>query len=299
MKSSISADKSGDKPSPNAGQATVLAGVCGWPIHHSLSPLLHNFWLKEIGLKGAYVHFAVRPDDALHAFKTLKHTSISGVNVTQPLKRLAFEAADSRTPDAEKLGVANCLYKREGKLIAHNTDMQGFAAPLLQKVNARQLLNSPTFLIGTGGASRAVIGALLAMGIPEIRLCGRTDSKVEEICQQINVPSLYPVKWADRLTALSGAKLIINATSGGMKGKPPLDISLARATPGALVYDLIYTPQITPLLSEAKYRGFDILGGLDMLVEQARPSFKLFYGVEPPAGLDPRPLLTKMLATRV
>lgn len=304
----MSADKTGEIPVPNppqgeptptnAAQTTMLAGVCGWPIHHSLSPFLHNFWLKELGLKGAYVHFAVRPDEAVHAFQTLKRTSISGVNVTLPLKRLAFEAADSRTPDAQKLGVANCLYKREGKLIAHNTDMQGFAAPLLKKVNARELLNAPTFLIGSGGASRAVIGALLAMGIPEIRVCGRTDSKVEDICAQINVPSPYPVKWADRLTALSGAKLIINATAGGMEGKPALDISLARATPGALIYDLIYTPQITPLLSEAKYRGHDILGGLDMLVEQARPSFKLFYGIEPPAGLDPRPLLTKILASR-
>ncbi len=274
---------------------TTLAGVCGWPIHHSLSPVLHNFWLKKLGINGAYVHFAVRPDEAIYAFKSLKKTSISGVNVTLPLKTLAFEAADIRTPDAQKLGVANCLYKRKGQLVAHNTDMQGFAAPLLKAMNTRQLINSPAFLVGTGGAARAVIGALLAMGIPEIRLCGRTDAKSEALCAEINVPSLYAVKWADRATALAGAGLIINASAGGMRGKPALDLTLARATRGVLVYDLIYTPEYTPLLMEAKYRGHQTLGGLQMLIEQARPSFKLFYGVEPPTDYDPSAVLLKAL----
>jgi len=122
-----------------------LAGVCGWPIHHSLSPLLHNFWLKELDLSGAYVHFAVRPDEALRAFKSLKSTSIAGVNVTQPLKEIAFQAADEQTPDATKLGVANCLYKRGDKLIAHNTDLEGFAAPLINAMGARQLSEKPAF----------------------------------------------------------------------------------------------------------------------------------------------------------
>jgi len=274
---------------------TQLAGVCGWPIHHSLSPLLHNYWLKELGVKGAYVHFAVRPDEAIYAFQSLKHTSISGVNVTLPLKKLAYEAADIRTPDAQKLGVANCLYKRNGKLIAHNTDMHGFAAPLLKKMSPRRLMNSPAFLIGTGGAARAVIGALLAMGVPEIRLCGRREASVENLCSEINVPSLYAVKWEDRHSALAGAGLIINASAGGMRGKGDLDFSLARAMPEAFVYDLIYTPQVTKLLGEAKYRGHETLGGLEMLIEQARPSFKFFYGVEPPADSDPSEVLIKAL----
>lgn len=274
---------------------TKLAGVCGWPIHHSLSPVLHNFWLKELGLPGAYVHFAVRPDEALRAFKSLKATSISGVNVTQPLKQLAFEAADEQTPDASKLGVANCLYKRDGKLIAHNTDLEGFAAPLIKAMGAKALSEKPALIIGTGGASRAVIGALLALNVPEIRITGRTDSKAEDLVNMVNVPSFYAVPWQHRNVAVASSGLVINATSGGMKGKPQLNIDISKAEPGTFVYDLIYTPRHTKLLRKAKKVGCETLGGLEMLIAQARPSFKLFYGVNPPAEPDPSEMLFKAL----
>ena len=275
-----------------------LAGVCGWPIHHSLSPLLHNFWLKELGLSGAYVHFAVRPDEALRAFKSLKATSIAGVNVTQPLKELAFQAADEQTPDATKLGVANCLYKRGDKLIAHNTDLEGFAAPLINAMGARQLSEKPALIIGTGGASRAVIGALLALNVPEIRITGRTNSKAEALTSMVNVPSFYAVPWEERNVAIETAGLIINATSGGMTGKPQLDVDISRAQVGSFVYDLIYTPRQTKLLRLAKAGGCKTLGGLEMLIAQARPSFKLFYGAAPPAQPDPSKMLFQALKAR-
>lgn len=277
---------------------TKLAGVCGWPIHHSLSPLLHNFWLKEIGLSGAYVHFAVRPDEAIRAFKNLKATSISGVNVTAPLKSLAFEAADKHTPDATKLGVSNCLYKRDGKLIAHNTDLEGFAAPLIKMMGAKNLSESSALIIGTGGASRAVIGALLALNVPEIRITGRRDVKAEELVGMVNVPSFYGVPWQHRNVAVMSSDLIINATTGGMMGKPQLDLDISKAEPGTFVYDLIYTPRQTKLLRNAKAAGCQTLGGLEMLIAQARPSFKLFYGVNPPAEPDPSEMLYKALKAR-
>ncbi len=272
-----------------------LAGVCGWPIHHSLSPVLHNYWLKELGLSGAYVHFAVRPDEAVRAFKSLKSTSISGVNVTAPLKALAFEAADERTPDATKLGVSNCLYKRDGKLIAHNTDLEGFAAPLIRAMGAKSLAEKPALIIGTGGASRAVIGALLALNVPEIRITGRTDSKAAQLVNMVNVPSFYMVPWEHRNVALASSGLIINATTAGMTGKPQLDLDISKAVPGTFVYDLIYTPRQTRLLRNAKAARCETLGGLEMLIAQARPSFKLFYGVNPPAEPDPSELLYKAL----
>jgi len=275
-----------------------LAGVCGWPIHHSLSPVLHNFWLKQLGLSGAYVHFAVRPDEAIRAFKSLKRTSISGVNVTTPLKALAFEAADERTPDATKLGVSNCLYKREGKLIAHNTDLEGFAAPLIKSMGAKALSEKSALIVGTGGASRAVIGALLALNVPEIRITGRTDSKAEDLVDMVNVPSFYAVPWEHRNVAVASSGLIINATTGGMTGKPQLDLDISQARPGTFVYDLIYTPRQTKLLRNAKKAGCEVLGGLEMLIAQARPSFKLFYGVNPPAEPDPSELLFKALKDR-
>jgi len=272
-----------------------IAGVAGWPIHHSLSPLMHTFWLQRAGVRGAYIPFAVRPDEALYAFKTLPKTSLAGMNVTMPLKRLAFEAADMHTADAEKLGVSNCLYVREGKLVAHNTDMEGFAAPLLARLSPSVISSRPCVLIGAGGASRAVIGALLSLGVPEIRLINRTDETAQKLADAIAIPSLYARPWADRHGAMEGAGLIVNSSAAGMKGKGALDLNLDMAPHDAVVYDLVYNPQVTPLLKQAAGKGLQIIGGLDMLIAQARPSFKAFYGIDSPAD-DPAPLFMQALA---
>ncbi|CAM3841085.1 shikimate dehydrogenase [Litorimonas haliclonae] len=276
-----------------------LAGVCGWPIHHSLSPVLHNYWLKAAGISGAYIPFAVRPDNAVAAFQSLKYTSISGVNVTLPLKRQAFLAADDHTPDALKLGVSNCLFKRDGKLIGHNTDLEGFATPLLSKIAASELSQSSVLLIGAGGASRAVIGALLSLNVPEIKIANRTDSKAESLAESVNLPSLYAVPWESRNAAVASSQVIINASSAGMSGYSDLDLDLETARPGTLVYDLIYTPRRTGLLKEAERRGCETLGGLSMLIEQARPSFRHFFGEAPPKDLDPTETLYAALKSGV
>lgn len=274
-----------------------LAGVCGWPIHHSLSPLLHSYWLKEMGIGGAYVPFAVDPKDAVQAFRTLKHTSISGVNVTLPLKSAAFQAADVATEEAQKLGVANCLYKSRGQLVAHNTDLEGFAAPLITKLGADRVQNCSALVIGAGGASRAVLGALLSLGVPEICLINRTDAKAEDLVGQVDVPSLYAMPWAQRQEAVARADLIVNASAAGMTGKPDLDISLQNGRSGGLVYDLIYTPRMTRLMKEGQAKGMETLGGLEMLIAQARPSFKLFFGRTPLPHLDPTEVLFDALKT--
>ncbi len=272
-----------------------LAGVCGWPIHHSLSPLLHSYWLKEMKVAGAYVAFAVNPKNAVEAFRSLKRTSISGVNVTLPLKSAAFSAADLATEEAQKLGVANCLYKSRGQLVAHNTDLEGFAAPLIAKLGAARVQNLSVLVIGAGGASRAVLGALLSLGVPEICLINRTDEKAEDLAGQVNVPSLYALPWEQRQEAVGRADLIINASAAGMSGKPDLDISLENGRSGALVYDLIYTPRVTSLMKQAKAHDMDTLGGLEMLIAQARPSFKLFFGQTPPMDLNPTHMLFEAL----
>lgn len=264
-----------------------LAGVCGWPIHHSLSPVLHNYWLKHSSIAGAYIPFAVRPDKAIEAFQSLKHTSIMGVNVTLPLKRQAFLAADEHTSDAERLGVSNCLYKSGEKLIAHNTDMEGFATPLLRKINAKKLAESSVLLIGAGGAARAVIGALLSLNVPEIRVTNRTDAKAEVVVNEVNLPSLNNLLWSQRNEAVANADIIVNSTSAGMAGYPPLDVCLKKIRPETLVYDLIYTPRRTPFMKAAERQGCEVLGGLDMLIEQARPSFRHFFGSLPSNEVDP------------
>jgi shikimate dehydrogenase len=237
------------------------------------------------------VPFAVEPKTAVEAFRSLKQTSIVGVNVTLPLKTAAFQSADIATEDAQKLGVANCLYKSSGQLVAHNTDLEGFAAPLIAKIGVGRLQNGSALVIGAGGASRAVLGALLSLGVPEICLVNRTDSKAEDLVDQVDVPSLYTLPWARREEAMSRADLIINASAAGMSGKPDLDVSVENCRDDALIYDLIYTPRITPLMEAAQARGLDTLGGLEMLIAQARPSFKLFYGMLPPTDIDPTDML--------
>jgi shikimate dehydrogenase len=258
---------------------------------------MHSYWLKEMGLPGAYIHFAVSPKNAVDAFRTLKQTSISGVNVTLPLKSAAFKAADVATEEAQKLGVANCLYKSRGQLVAHNTDLEGFAAPLVSKMGVERLQKASVLVIGAGGASRAVLAGLLSLGAPEVCLVNRTDSKAENLAEQVNVPSLYALPWAQRQDAVARADLIINASAAGMAGKPKLDLSLAQGRPGALVYDLIYTPRETLLMQDAKKHGMETLGGLEMLIAQGRPSFKLFFGKTPPGNLDPSETLFDALRT--
>lgn len=276
-----------------------LAGVCGWPIHHSLSPVIHNYWLKESGLSGAYIPFAVRPDEARRAFQSLKQTSISGVNVTLPLKREAFLAADECTPEAKKLGVANCLYKRDGKLIGHNTDLEGFTRPLLKHFDAKRLAHSSVLLVGAGGAAKAVIGALLSLNVPEIRVVNRTDEKAEKLVESLNLPSVVFTPWSDRQNYVVPSDILVNATSAGMAGYPALDISLTGMNKDSLVYDLIYTPRITPLLKDAQKQGCKTLGGLEMLIAQARPSFRLFFGETASPDSDPSEVLYSALKSGI
>lgn len=273
-----------------------IAGVTGWPVHHSLSPVLHNYWLKQCGLKSAYTMFAVHPDEAVRAFKSLPRTTIAGVNVTIPLKQKAYEAADEVSPDAQMLGVCNLLYVQDDKLIGHNTDMEGFTEPLLRRVGQGFVKNNTVLVIGAGGAARAVLGALLNMGAAEIRLINRTDERAQELVAAVNVPSLTAIAWEDRQIAVYGAGLIINASSAGMGGKNALDIKLDYAAPDGWVYDLIYTPRKTPLLKQAKKQGLNIIGGLDMLIAQARPSFHLLYGESAPINSDVKEVVEQHLA---
>ena len=272
-----------------------LAGVCGWPIHHSLSPQLHSFWLRRLGIAGAYVPFLVRPDEALSAFRDLIKTSIVGVNVTLPLKRIALDAADEASEDAQQLGAANVLYRRQGRLVAHNTDREGFAAPLLGRFSPTELSRASALVLGAGGAARAVVGALVGLGLPEVRITARRHAQAEALADGLALPSVHAVPWERRTDALGGAALVVNATAGGMSGKPDLDLDMDAAAPGAVAYDLVYTPQETRFLRDAAARGLDTIGGLEMLIAQARPAFALFYGKTPPADLDPTPALAPYL----
>ena len=239
--------------------------------------------------------FAVHPDEAVYAFQSLKRTTINGLNVTIPLKGKAFEAADKVTPDAEKLGVCNLLYKRDDLLIGHNTDMEGFAGPLLKHIGHNFVLNNAVTVVGAGGAARAALGALLAIGAPEIRLINRTDERSEALVTNINVPNLYAMPWKDRQQAVRNTGLLINASSAGMKNKNHLDISVSQMSENGWIYDLVYTPLETLLLKKGKQAGLNTLGGLEMLIEQARPSFRYLFGADSPRNCQVESLLIEHL----
>lgn len=279
----------------SASPIPKLAGVCGWPIHHSLSPLLHTHWLRELGLRGAYVPFMVKPWEAQRAFRDLTRTTISGVNVTLPLKGDAYRAADQTTDEAQRIGAVNCLYVRGGKLIGHNTDLAGFSDPLRARRTSTQLRKTTAMVVGAGGAARAVIAALLDLGVPEVIIINRTDSKAQDLVSQAGLPSFYALPWDMRKLAVKRAGIIVNASSAGMSGYPALDLSLDDAQRDTLVYDLVYVPENTSLLVDARRRRLETLGGLDMLIAQARPSFHLFFGQSAPET-DPSDILRRALA---
>ncbi|WP_418152419.1 shikimate dehydrogenase [Litorimonas sp. RW-G-Af-16] len=165
----------------------------------------------------------------------------------------------------------------------------------MQHVKATDLAKSTVLIIGAGGAAKAVIGALLSLGVPEIRVTNRNDAKAADLVAMADLPSLYAVPWAERHESLRSADIVVNSSAGGMAGKPPLDFDLTNAPDTAFIYDLIYTPRMTPLLKAAKRQKLAYLGGLDMLIAQAKPSFRLFYGTNPKAGSDPTEVLLSAL----
>jgi shikimate dehydrogenase len=260
-----------------------LAGVMGWPVSHSRSPQLHGYWLAQYGIDGAYLPFAVRPEDLGEALKALPKLGIRGVNLTIPHKEAALSHLSEIEPRARLIGAVNTVViSEDGRLLGSNTDIEGFRAALL--ANGAALDTSrPTVVLGAGGAARAVVAALAALGFSAIRIVNRTAARAGALCATMKGqgPALSPVAWADRGAALEGAGLLVNTTSLGMTGAPALDLDLAPLPRGAVVADIVYVPLETPLLASARARGLAAVDGLGMLLHQARPGFKAWFGVDP------------------
>ncbi len=262
------------------GRAKV-AGVMGWPVAHSLSPRLHNFWLDQYKLDGAYVPLAVEPEQFPQALRVLAHLGFAGVNITVPHKEAAFETVDEADPAARRIGAVNTVVVRpDGSLFGSNTDGAGFLAHLAVSQAGFDVTAGPAIVIGAGGAARALVAALTEAGAPEVRLCNRTVARAEEIALGLGA-SVRVINWVDRARALAGAKLLVNATTQGMVGEKPLSLDLTELPADAVVYDIVYAPERTPLLAAAADRGNPVIGGLGMLMHQAVPAFKAFFGPEP------------------
>jgi shikimate dehydrogenase len=280
------------------GDPARIAGVVGWPVDHSLSPTLHGAWIAALKLDAAYLAFAVPPQEAEAALRGLAATGLAGVNVTVPHKEVALKVAERASPSATRIGAVNLLtVDDQGRLVADNTDALGFLDGL---VRAGHDGAGPAAILGAGGAARAVVVALADAGCVEVRLVNRTSGKARvlaALAESVGVAASTHA-WNEASGAVEGARLLVNATSLGMRNAAALDVpDLARLAPDAAVYDLVYTPRETVLLKAARARGLKVIEGLDMLIGQARPSFEAFFGVAPPDSVDARALLAGALPT--
>ena len=210
-----------------------------------------------------------------------------GVNVTLPHKEAALAACDEVDDQARRLGAVNTIVMKDGRLEGSNSDAFGFLENLVQGAPDWRAREAPAVVIGAGGAARAVVAALLDAAVPEIQLVNRTRSRAEKVAQELGGP-LRVFDWGDRARALARAGLLVNASSLGMVGQPPLDIDLSELPRQAVVNDIVYAPLETPLLVQAAGRGLCTVDGLGMLLHQGRPGFAAWFGVEPEVTDDLR-----------
>jgi len=255
------------------------ACVIGWPIGHSRSPLIHNYWIKQHGLDAEYRREAVPPDQFADFLAHLAERGYVGANVTVPHKEaaLALSEPDDR---AKAVGAANTLWLDDGHLRSTNTDVEGFIANLDATAPGWDRGLSSALVLGAGGAARAVVFGLLDRGVGHLRLANRTAERAAALRAQFG-ERVEPVRWSDVDGLLAGAGLLVNTTSLGMAGQPPLPIDLARLAAGAVVADLVYAPLETALLAAARACGLRAVDGLGMLLHQAVGGFQRWFGVRP------------------
>jgi shikimate dehydrogenase len=264
-----------------APQSFRMAGVIGWPVAQSRSPVLHGHWLAQYAIRGAYLPLPVQPERLPDAIRGLRALGFSGCNVTIPHKLAVLELVDRVDPVAARIGAVNTVVVQDdGTLSGFNTDAYGFLASLRDVRPDFKTGSGPVVILGAGGAARAVVVSLLDDGAREIRLTNRTLERAQEL-SRIDPSRVTVIDWEQRHGALDGAALLVNTTSQGMVGYPPLDIALDALPKTAMVADIVYNPLETELLAAARTRGNIAIDGLGMLLHQAVPAFDAFYGVRP------------------
>lgn len=258
-----------------------LAGVIGSPVAHSRSPQLHTHWLKTLGIPGFYIPMDVAEADLETVLRTLPKMGFRGVNITVPHKEKVLGLADTVTDRATIIGAANTLvFRKDGQIQADNTDGYGFIENLRQNAPGWQAEAGPAAVLGAGGAARAVIAALLDVGVPEVLLSNRTRVRAEVLQGQFG-RRVTVIDWVQAGNMLEEAVTVVNTTTLGMVGHPPLRVPLDGLRKGAVVTDLVYTPLQTRLLIEAEKMGCVTVDGLGMLLHQAMPGFERWFGIRP------------------
>jgi shikimate dehydrogenase len=257
-----------------------LACVIGWPVKHSRSPVIHRFWLRELGLPGDYVIQPVEPERIERFLAEFSASGYVGSNVTVPHKEAAFAAVAEMDAAARAMGAVNTLWLEGGRLIGSNTDGFGFLANLDQAAPGWAASGGAAIVLGAGGAARAVIFALRERGLAPIHVVNRTLSRAEALAERFG-PTVRPAGWEALPRLLPEAAVLVNTTTLGMTGEPPLTIDLAPLKKNALVTDIVYLPLETPLLAMAKRAGLKTVDGLGMLLHQAVPGFERWFGKRP------------------
>ncbi|MEY3886724.1 MAG: Shikimate dehydrogenase [Pseudomonadota bacterium] len=273
----------------------LMAGVMGWPVMHSRSPLMHNHWFAQEKLKGVYVPLAIQPDNLEAALRSLHPLRFSGCNLTIPHKQLALKFVDEVDPIAQKMGAISCIAVQEdGRLVGSNNDAAGFIRNIKEYQPDWRANQGPIVVIGAGGGSRAVCQGLIQEGATEIRLVNRHLERAQIIKADLGGP-IEAHAWSDRHDLMAGASMVVNTTSQGMVGQTPLDIDLAKLPVDALATDIVYTPLETPFLEQARLRGNRTLNGLGMLLHQGPLGWKAWFGIEPKVTPELRKLLEQSL----
>ena len=258
-----------------------LAAVIGWPIGHSMSPIIHTHWLNTYGIKGHYIPIGLRPENFEAGIRSLPKLGFKGANITIPYKETILGMAKSVSDRAALIGAANTIvFREDGGFYADNTDGYGFVQNLRQRAPDWSANSGPAVVLGAGGAARAIVSALLEFGAPEIRIGNRTRHRADIIKDQFGARvSVFDL--AQTREALHGVATIVNTTSLGMAGQPPLNIRLEFAPRTALAADIVYNPLRTEFLAQAEEQGMRTVDGLGMLLHQAVPGFESWFDHRP------------------
>jgi shikimate dehydrogenase len=258
-----------------------VAGLIGWPVAQSRSPMLHGHWLAEHGIAGTYVPLPVAPGRLADALRGLVALGFAGANVTVPHKEEAARLVDRVDEVGRRMGAINLIVvEADGSLSGFNRDGYGFVESLREGVPGWRGDAGPAVVLGAGGGARSVVVSLLDEGAPVVRLLNRTRARAEQLKAEFG-GAIEVIDWEARDAALAGAALLVNTTTQGMTGQPPLEISLDALPVSAVVCDIVYNPLMPALLVAAKARGNPVVGGLGMLLHQARPAFEKWFGVMP------------------
>ncbi|MDG2299426.1 MAG: shikimate dehydrogenase [Planktomarina sp.] len=270
-----------------------IVALLGSPISHSKSPLMHKHWLSKNRISGDYVAIDVPKKELSNAVRALTSVGLSGFNVTLPHKQEALTIANKKTRTANKIGAANTLVVDKNSIItADNTDGYGFITNLQLNSKNWVATSGSALVLGSGGAARAVLFSLLEAGVPKIYLSNRTKARSIKLAKKLST-KIQVVDWDSKEDYLSEIVILVNTTSLGMKGKPPLSLDLSSLNPKTLVTDLVYSPLETKLLREAKAIGCDVVGGIGMLIYQGVPGFKEWFGTTPKVDGEIMKLVTK------